>query len=363
MSLDILPLDPYHLTPSASLNRLRIIDLPGWVLEADVKGKTGYDLLSAHYLSDLIRQHADCLALSTDELAVDDRTLPVVLDRCFESGTESVRAAAREVAFIVGRNLAYLLLTLKGGDFVNRAARDDWDASYWDYWRTIQTVWLGGGLVSGYLGHILIDEVLPHLPSLPQVRRSPYAAVLPLVGAACHVPAGHASALVLDFGGSFVKRAVACYQHDQLVELHSLPTVAAQSTGEGETAALFEYMVTLIAQTWNEAVQTGLNLAPFVRVSLAAYMRDGQPLERQGGCYASLRLLSDNADHLLSQAVSQRLSREVQIRLLHDGSAAAAAYAGEPATAVIMLGTALGIGFPPLNPLLPIAAAVKITTS
>jgi hypothetical protein len=32
---------------------------------------------------------------------------------------------------------------------------------------------------------------------------------------------------------------------------------------------------------------------------------------------------------------------------MHDGTSAAAAYAGAPHAAVIMMGTAMGIGFPP----------------
>jgi hypothetical protein len=32
---------------------------------------------------------------------------------------------------------------------------------------------------------------------------------------------------------------------------------------------------------------------------------------------------------------------------MHDGSAAALAFAGSPKTVVVMLGTAIGVGFPP----------------
>ena len=146
-----MPFDPYNLTPTASLNRLRIVDLPGLSLPADVKGKIGFELVSASFVCQQIREHAVELQLSTDELAQDERQLPIVLDRCFQSVDPSVRVAAQAIAMKLGRNLAYLLLTLKRGDEVNRAARDDWDNSNWDYWSRIRLVRFGDGLVRGSL--------------------------------------------------------------------------------------------------------------------------------------------------------------------------------------------------------------------
>lgn len=52
------PLDPAHLTPAASLNRVRIVDLPGLSLDPDVRGRTGYELLSTQALAAVIRPHA-----------------------------------------------------------------------------------------------------------------------------------------------------------------------------------------------------------------------------------------------------------------------------------------------------------------
>ena len=46
------------------------------------------------------------------------------------------------------------------------------------------------------------------------------------------------------------------------------------------------------------------------------------------------------------ERVSAELDRRISVKLLHDGTAAATTYAGERHTAVITIGTALGIGFP-----------------
>jgi hypothetical protein len=52
------------------------------------------------------------------------------------------------------------------------------------------------------------------------------------------------------------------------------------------------------------------------------------------------------------------------VALIHDGTAAARAYAGEMRAAVITLGTALGVGFPPTSGgLRPIASFFAVRES
>src|SRR5690554_11876 len=115
-------------------------------LDAEMRGKTGYDLVSAWALSNLIRERADSLKLP-DALTKSDRELPILFDRCFESLDPQVREAALSIQKQFTRNLYILLLTLKRGDEVNRQARANWDESYWNHWREVQHIWLGGGLV------------------------------------------------------------------------------------------------------------------------------------------------------------------------------------------------------------------------
>jgi hypothetical protein len=81
-----------------------------------------------------------------------------------------------------------------------------------------------------------------------------------------------------------------------------------------------------------------------------------------------LRRITNNLQAELARRVGARLGFVADVLLSHDGTAAAAAHAGEPdaamLTAVITAGTALGVGFPPreaglvaLSPDLAIAAA------
>src|SRR6476469_668329 len=145
------PLDPEHLTPAASLNRMRIMDLPGLALEDEVKGQLAFDLLSTGALVDLMRRDPACLGLTPGDLA-DGSRAPRLLDRSFGAEDPAIRAAADAIATRYGRRLAYLILTLKRGDAVNRQARADWDESYWVHWAGVEQIWLGGGLASGQLG-------------------------------------------------------------------------------------------------------------------------------------------------------------------------------------------------------------------
>ncbi len=351
----IEPFDPSHLTPAASLNRLRIIDLPG--IDPQVKGKTGYDLVSAHALSALIRENADLLKLPSAQTK-SDRELPILLDGCFDSDDPQVRDTAQTVKKQFARNLYYLLLTLKRGDEINRQARTDWDESYWNHWRDVQHIWLGGGLVSGHLGRQVVDDLRDEFQTGYSVCLDPHGDVLPMIGAARRVPFGYDSAVVFDFGGSFVKRARTIYENGTLTEFHRLPAIPTPSLTENQPHLLFDFFVSTIAETWE---QVGGRLAPVIPVSLAAYVRDGEPLERQGGLYASLRQVADNAQHTLSAAVSERIGMAIQVILLHDGTSAALTYAGSPQTAVIMIGTAMGVGFPPaIDDLRPKSEHIKV---
>lgn len=350
-----MPLDPLRLNPSASLNRLRIMNIPGIEVDPEVRGKTGYELVSTQYITTQILKSADQLRLTAEEISGEQRQIPILLNRCLDSDDMNVRSAAMGIARSFGRNLAYLLVTLKRGDLVNREARPDWDSSYWDYWATIRKIWLGGGLLSGEMGTLVLaamHELFAEIPNeVYAVEIEPHGVLLPLIGAATSAPGGTTGAVVLDFGGSFVKRAYAVYEDDVLVELHTLPQLPAPrdaSADEDESAAyVIESMMTAFLDSLHSVFAKDLVVSRIIPTSIASYIDGGQVADRQGGKYTLLRQITDNASRFFTAAVSAKLGVPVEITLLHDGSAAAAAYAGEPDTAVIMLGTALGVGFAP----------------
>ena len=105
------------------------------------------------------------------------------------------------------------MLTLKRGDAVNRAARPEWDDSYWGYWAGIRQIWVGGGVLSGRLGPLAVEAAAAMLVAGGvtdcTVTLAAQPGILPLLGAARAVPPGSATAAVLDFGGTAIKRGIA----------------------------------------------------------------------------------------------------------------------------------------------------------
>lgn len=353
-----MPFDPQHLTPHISMNRVRIVDLPGIDLPDDIKGKTGHELLAADRVMRLVYLRKQALKLTLDRNAY---LWPLLLDQSLLSDDAEVQAEAQSIARQLGHSLAYLLLTLKRGDPVNREAREEWDESYWEFWAQIETVWIGGGLVSGNLGRQMIAaarDLLQQTGTALQINSSPFGASLPLVGAARHAPDGCDRALIVDFGGSSIKRALALYSEHTLMVLRRLPPLSAYSPAMSEekegkdtrwtddtwiATVTFDHMV----QTLADALAETGSVCSTVFASVASYLEDGHPQDYQGGMYTRLRLINANLQSALAEAVSQRRSTPVSVRLIHDGTAAAAVYAGSPHTAVMTMGTALGIGFPP----------------
>jgi hypothetical protein len=134
-------------------------------------------------------------------------------------------------------------------------------------------------------------------------------------------------------------------------ELRLLPSIPSPRGAEdgaiGDAVRLAEEVAAVIAATWREGRAMRDDLAPVVVASIASYLRNGQPLSRPGTGYAALRKVSGNLGRWLSDRVSDAVRQPLGVALVHDGTAAARAFAGEDRAAVFTLGTALGVGFPP----------------
>ncbi len=358
--------DPHRLTPAASLNRVRIVDLPGVSLPSHIRGATAYELLCASALVEHVRSCAHELGLSGAS-ATDPGILLTQFDLCFCHQDQSIRAVAEEVARRFGQHLGYLVLTLWRGDAANRSARLDWGDEYWEYWAGIGEIRVGGGLVAGRLGPALIAHAMQTVVDAGMddrsIRLSAWPALLPLIGAARTAPLRARAVVVLDFGHSSIKRACALYDCGILTSLHLLPALPAPLAVE-QPRRLAELLVSVIANSWGEAQSLRLAPDPMLVVCLAAYVSEGQPMQRQGDQYAALYTISKNLGRWLSRRVAHRLGAPVKVSLLHDGTAAAHAYAGQGRAAVITLGTALGVGFPPhLGDLRAVAPGLVIATA
>jgi len=345
--------DPHRLTPSASLNRVMLVDLPGLAVDAGVRGKTGFQLASADALTGLIRWRASELGLDPD---CDGHELRLAFDGCLGSPEARVRTTAQAIGRCIGRNLGYLLLTLKRGDAVNRAARAEWDESYWRHWGRVERVWLGGGLVGGRLGPLVQEHARAVFEEagIPEysIQVSPYAPVLALVGAARHAPPNCELALSVDLGHTRVKRAISVYREGALTEMRllpSLPTGWTEIEPSPDDSIQYQWAAQLLNEMVTRIADVGRGVGgsrPIpTLLSLSAYVRAGHPMPAQDGAYVQLRRVTDNLQQELTRRISVRLGRAVNILLIHDGTAAAAVYAEASNAAVVSLGTALGVGF------------------
>lgn len=317
-----MSMNPYALTPNASINRVKLIDTPG--LPNEWRGQTAYSLLGREFFIQRVLQAFPDLARSND--------VPMTFDQRLAEGHPD----AVQVASEMGAKLGYVLLTLKRGDPLNRQARPEWDESYWTHWAGIERVIIGGGLVSGQLGARMIEQANAILNRAYVLERSICGATLSLVGCARHAPPEAKPMLVFDFGQTAVKRGAGEYENGSLVRLTALPSLPAPDPQHGGVA-LLRQMVKIVEVT--RAALTQTELLPRVVLSVASYVTDGQPADTP--FYGRLRECGDDVTRVLSEAFG------AEVKLLHDGTAAAHAYAGLSNTAVITIGTALGVGFAP----------------
>lgn len=347
--------------PHVSLNRVQIVDLPGLPIDGQVCGQRAGHLLSSRAIIRYARERAEALRLPAAYAGDTLQTrleLPRFVDACLNSPHEPARTAAQAIGRRLGRNLGHILLALHRGDAVNRAARSDWTAQDWERWARMERVWLGGGLMRGQPGELIVSHARAFLVEVgyegrPQVARALHPGAVTLPGAGRYLPATTRHALCLDFGHTLVKRACLGFENGTLVRLYRYASLAAEldwinAPGDLNPVTgrrVLEWIADAVAQTWDESRADGLVPDPDVMLGVAAYVRDGRLLGQ--GLYANLSTLADDARPLLAEAVRVRIGRAVRVHLIHDGTAAGAVYAGAPHTAVILVGTALGIGFPP----------------
>jgi hypothetical protein len=342
--------NPYDLHPLASLNRRVIIALPG--IEPDWIGQTGASLCSKRALIALIEQQAAALELEGVPPADFPRQLNALL-----AGLEGpVRAQAEAIARRHGQQIGYLIASILLAPGGLTTPLDPWEAAYLEHWRhEVTYIGLGGGRANGLLGQWVAaaaEDVLQTC-GLGQIRVEalPDPSYLPLSGAARSIsPGDWQVAAVADFGGTHAKSGLAFYNEaGALLRLRVLPQVSTGGLSDpGQAGALAQAIVAVLADAIRRA-PPDLLLAPEVICSVAAYLEGGQPAITPGrslGAYA-LRELGDDLPTWFSAQLSAAGGRPLRLRFAHDCDIAAVALAGRPRSAVVMLGTALGVGFVP----------------
>ena len=306
---------PQRLTTSCSLNQVVVGE------------RKAVDLLSVKALAELMGREG----LAPGE-APSWR-----LRELLEAGDGRARAVVAEF----GRRLGDLLLTLKHPETPGRQGSDAVRRAYLDHWLTIGRVWLAGGLVSAPMGAHMVTAARHVLGEALAVEVARHPTELPLVGAAMAAGVGDGDVVTLDFGHTAVKRGVAHFAGGVLEELRVLRSMeTAGRLVPSSPEAVGAAIAAIAAETFREAREAGFQPSPRSVMSIASYY--GRPETR--GLYANLGTLPAG---WLSAAVSSATGLATDIDLIHDGTAAASALAGERDAAVVTMGTSLGVGFAP----------------
>jgi hypothetical protein len=180
-------------------------------------------------------------------------------------------------------------------------------------------------------------------------------AFLPLIGLTRGLVDLSGDALVLDFGHTSVKAAFVAGDSRRVTSMRMLPSLSALPVTEQprvraeleRAQALADFMTGLIAERWLQGRTSGLRMSPRIAVSIACYVADNHPMDYRRAEYAALALLCDNLGAYLSDAVGARVGQRVSVTLDHDCTAAARACPGREKSALLMLGTWVGAGYPP----------------
>lgn len=300
------------LTPEASLNRLPV-SLDGEPTRP-----------ARHWVSTQALH-----ALMLDEEPGDERSV-----RQFLRTFDAHRPSEARILSRYAERLGAVLNTALGAD--HWAGGSAFQQRYAQYWRRCQRLVLGGGLSSDAFGRALIEALSDQLLGR-DLALSPYGGQTGLVGLAT-LWSEPSPLLVMDFGATGIKRGLV----DGNGKLHSLAELNVDHWLNEAGLFRAEALRAVLSDT-RALVGTALPTA----ISLACYMKDGQPYDYHSGVYHRLvddspNLASSLDRHWLAEAGLGRL-----VSLMHDSSAAALAFPSPVPTIMVTLGTGLGVGLCP----------------
>lgn len=358
-----------YLTSVCSLNKVRFAKLPLYGIEDSMEGKQMSELFGANVIIEEIERSAGELGINLSEYKRMD--LPKAIDEKIAEGNEKALWLARRF----GIRFGMLLLVLKTGLPENRAAREDWTDEHWQYWANVETIFWAGGLAGGVMGEYMLAAVreLFEKANVPMynIVRNTNSSEMGAKGCLTLLEDKEDVHILFDFGQTKIKRMIAVHRPDveptgdtafagevfdkeyTLIDLpghksiHMDWYIDNEEERRHQAEELHSYIVESILDTYREASEYG-TIRWEIIISIASYVIDGKVNDARSG-YAKLFLLSDNYAGYLAKALEERLDRTINIRLVHDGTAAALYYKGAKNAVCITAGTALGVGFPEIK--------------
>lgn len=346
-----------YLTSNCSINRIRIAKLPVHGIDDEIEGLTVKEFFSTKLVIEEIKKNAQVLGIELE--GVNEKKLPRKLAKCLESENAEIANEAMKIVKKFGNRLGLLFLTLKVGDAANRAARDDWNDEHWEYWSQIKDIILAGGLAAGRLGEELKKQA-EYVFSVYGIE--PYNIILydnssdvGVLGCSTQISNKNGVSVVMDFGQTSIKRCVVTKQDGEVTEIKTLepyPSIFMEWEVESEeeklrqAKKLHKYLLKAIVDTYNTAKAiSGSEPNNEIVISIASYVINGRLNSERGG-YAKLCCLGKNYAELLWWELSGILRKDVMVKLIHDGTAAALNFHDRKDTVCLSIGSYFGIGFP-----------------
>lgn len=324
------------MNPQGSLNKMPV---NGMLLHArdplvNQRQLTGVDLVSRRALIGLLHyvQHPSEAHL-----------------RQFISEFDGERKTDQAVLNLFSHRFAAVIKTARSG--LPWLDGDEYAQRLKQHWQSIKTLTLSGGLTTGQFGLQLAEKTETLLDDI-DVISSPWGGYTALFGLAQTI-ASEVDILVMDFGATGVKRAIAHKFGNQLTLLPELAVRDFKVEGLVRRAGFID----ILAQTRQEI---GYSLD--VAISLACYLQDGHPFDYRSGIY---HRLSEEGTHLTTDMNDSWLAEAGLGKLLyleHDSTAAALAFQYRDPAMMVTLGTGLGSApCPELKTTEPCSAAKPLT--
>ncbi|MBU2864192.1 hypothetical protein KO489_10085 [Reinekea forsetii] len=312
------------MTPDGSLNHLEVecslLSQQDPLMGAD--NLTGAQLASSLALQQLITHF------------IVDHSMNI---RRFLDEFSDKNAQHNNILDCYSRRLASVINTAKAGQRWPSKANTDLTALM-HYWQNTDTIVISGGLTTGSFGQFLASRIETLLPEIT-VLSSPWAGQTALIGLAQTVKSA-SDLLVIDFGATGIKRAVASNYGNRLKELTEFSTVSfTDAHGHIGKQGVLE----VLRQTRRE-----LSSPLPVAISLACYLNQGHPFQYKSGIYYPLEADCDNLTKALNDEWLPSCGLGSLALLEHDSSAAGLAFRFSQPAMMITLGTGLGSGPCPL---------------
>jgi hypothetical protein len=339
----------HHQISKTSLNDAILVDLPGVGLPASLKGGRVGDLVSAEAAINMIDEHRDIIKIPAD---VPKEKLTFELIRISKEKGSYAKQAVK-VANEYAMRVVYLLMLLVRGDQCNREVRKDWDDTHWDYWKSVRSIYMAGGLSSGIFGELIkanFEKYIGPPRALYLIGNRGYMSLLGAARTSYNIPDG--KVLGFDFGGTNIKRGIIDVHNGRMVKLTILPPLKVErdesvfSEKNDKTRA---YVRKLFYGTIQDSLFEYKNVLKDqwgISISIANYIANDDVIERT--YYGNLAEYDEglNLKGRIIKRIGIKGLREENIRIFHDGSSAAACINDSKPYVVLALGTAIAAGFP-----------------